>query len=570
MPNTIASAHVAKHSPGDRVCSSRKNGACSILEEAAHFCYVHPMSTQQNASGSTGSAYSRVFAGGPVAWHDWSADTLRYAREHNRPLFVSAGSAESPVAHLMAQEAFASDSVADYLNTAFVPVLVDRRLRPDIASYLTEFSLTATQKSAWPLHVFLTPELRPYYAFSYIGIESRAGAPGFMELLWKMRGYFDENRLTQPDFAVEGSDYRRRSGSSGVGNSDEIASMMRRHHDSENGGFGTAPKFPPHSPLMFLLSLPRLLDDHETAAMARKTLDSLLERGLWDNSGGGFYAYCTDAAWRSAAREKTLLDQVLHIWNYSRAYHAFRHEPYRDAVLNTIRCIETQFRSGTLSMAARSSSTLTAAGFSDRHQRSAAQTTAEDETILTSWNALLGCALAVAHECGVDPSLRSKAEEIRAELEATHIRDGRLVHASYAGVLQPHDFLEDYAAMALLDLMLSGSGVEAEQLLFDHHRRLAHFFYGNGWMTALVDDFRPVPAKDHDSPSPSPASWAELSLLLIRMRLERNEEHPGRPNDEYRSPLLELGAPCFAQPLVSDLRNLTAALGAGCASPLLR
>lgn len=519
------------------------------------------MKTLTNQAQGAASPYLKIFADSPISWQEWNARTLEYAQENNRPLFVSVGTAETAVPRLMAKEVFAVDSIAEYLNTVFVPILVDRRQRPDIAHYLTEFALSRSGRVAWPIHAFLTPDLRPMYTFSYIGLESKNGAPGLMEVLWKMRGYFDENQRSLPDYPVEGTNYREASEQSETGTVSQLLPFISRQYDTSNGGFGEAPKFPPHSPLLFLLSLPETLEDQHISTAVRGSLDAMLTRGLWDRAHGGFFAYCADAEWSKPAAEKTLIDQALHLWNYSLAYRQYRHEPYRVAALQLKSCIKTQFRSGSLHI-----SGLGFAADSVEVAKTDSTSTCCDENIVTAWNALLGCALAVAGKCEIDAESRREAQCIREALEAQHIAGGRLARSSYLGTLHPHVYLEDYSAIALLDAFLATPDDCSAARIFDDHKRLGSFFYGTGWINAIVDDFRPVPARDYDSPYPSAASLAELALLLIRMRLRGSRSHESHT---YSSPLLELDSLTFGKPLVSDLRNLAAALDAGHHSPLV-
>ena len=508
------------------------------------------MSNLTSQAAGAASSYLRIFADSPVAWREWNAETLAFAQENIRPLFVSVGSAESQVPHIMANEVFADDAIAEFLNTAFVPVLVDRRQRPHIAHYLSEFSLSRSERIAWPIHAFMMPDLRPFYTFSYIGIESYQEAPGFMELLIKMRGYFEENYATLPDFPAEGTNYREAPPQPEAATVPEMLSFISKQYDTDHGGFGTAPKFPPHAPLLFLMSLPELLQDSKISEIVRGSLDAMRTRKLWDSTHGGFFAYCTDAEWGTPAPEKTLLDQALHLWNYSLAYKQFGHEPYKQAAVELKSCIDSQFRSGSLYISAL---------------RYTGDSVELDETILTAWNAILACALVVAEQCGVDAQLSEEARNIRGAIEAQQLSGQQLARSSYRGTVHPHVFLEDYAAMALLDTFLAPPDGSTAPLLFDHLDLVSSFFYGDGWIQAIVNDFRPVPAEDYDSPHPSPASLAELALLLIRLRLKN---FSGPESSTYRSPLFELEPVCFGNPLVSDLRNLAAAIDAGYSSPM--
>ncbi|MCA1754984.1 MAG: thioredoxin domain-containing protein [Spirochaeta sp.] len=200
------------------------------------------MTTLHNTMGSALSPYLQQHADNPVAWQEWNAATLEFAREHDRPLFVSVGYSTCHWCHVMAADTFSSTSVANYLNENFVPIKVDREERPDIDRYMMEFLVALSGQGGWPLNVFLSPDLKPIFALTYASVEPRYGMPGFVEILKKVHAHYQENRAVLQEFQLQGADFRAPSQT-------EVSHLVARIHDAydtDYGGFGSGQKFPPH------------------------------------------------------------------------------------------------------------------------------------------------------------------------------------------------------------------------------------------------------------------------------------------------------------------------------------
>ena len=247
----------------------------------------------------------------PVDWHPWGEEALRRARERDVPLLVSIGYSACHWCHVMAHESFEDTEIASLMNTRFVPVKVDREEHPDVDAMCMEACQTMTGHGGWPLNAFLTPELVPFFAGTYFPPEQRHGLPSWRMVLlavadaWEKRR--DEIRQQQPDMLRRlGATSALSAGTEPVSQEqlDEAARALAEAHDERHGGFGGAPKFPHADVIEFLLAR----GDSETALAS---LRAMARGGIYDQVGGGFARYSVDGAWRVPHFEKMLYDNAL-------------------------------------------------------------------------------------------------------------------------------------------------------------------------------------------------------------------------------------------------------------------
>ena len=274
------------------------------------------------------SPYLLQHAGNPVDWYPWGEEAFARAARENTPLFLSIGYATCHWCHIMAHESFEDTAIATILNDHFISIKVDREERPDIDSVYMSVCQMMTGKGGWPLTVFLTPEKKPFYTGTYLPKESRFGMTGLSDLLRRIIQVWQENH----------GDILR--------SSEEIAAALHKEHepshehipdislltagyeelvlsfDAEYGGFGRAPKFPTPHTLLFLLRLWNRTGNKRALAMVEKTLHALRGGGIYDQIGGGFHRYSTDAQWLVPHFEKMLYDQALLVMAYTEAYQA--------------------------------------------------------------------------------------------------------------------------------------------------------------------------------------------------------------------------------------------------------
>jgi len=297
------------------------------------------------------SPYLLQHAANPVDWHPWSAEALARARAEDKPIFLSVGYSSCHWCHVMAHDSFEHDDVAAALNPWFVPVKVDREERPDLDELYMLATQLMTGRGGWPNSVWLTPDGRPWFAGTFIPREDRAGQPGFKTVLaalheaWTTRRDAVEeqaNRVTaalreaaasasQPSGPPEPEALRRQL--------DAAVAQFEGTYDRRHGGFGGAPKFPPHGALAFLLAehartaAPRLL------AMVTGTLDAMLLGGIRDHLGGGFHRYSTDERWFTPHFEKMLYDNAQLARLLAEAFAVSRHPAYAAASRETIHAV---------------------------------------------------------------------------------------------------------------------------------------------------------------------------------------------------------------------------------------
>jgi uncharacterized protein len=267
-------------------------------------------------AGST-SPYLLQHADNPVAWEPWGPEPLDRARREGLPIFLSIGYSACHWCHVMAHESFESEAVAAILNQSFVCVKVDREERPDLdAVYMAAVQLL-TGRGGWPMSVFLTPDLEPFFAGTYWPPEPRHGMPGFPQVLEAVRSAWAERREAVVKQAAEiTAALRQPAATAGspppsAGLVDAAAAALARAYDAHWGGFGQAPKFPHAMDLRLLLrSYARSGRAHDLE-MVTHTLASMAAGGIHDQFGGGFARYSVDARWLVPHFEKMLSDNAL-------------------------------------------------------------------------------------------------------------------------------------------------------------------------------------------------------------------------------------------------------------------
>jgi hypothetical protein len=273
-----------------------------------------------NALGREASPYLRQHADNPVDWLPWGPEALGRAQQWQRPLFVSIGYAACHWCHVMEHESFADPATAALMNERFVCVKVDREERPDVDGVYMEAVQLMTGQGGWPLNVFLTPDQTPFFGGTYWPPESRHGMPAFRQVLTAVAELWDERRAEAVERGARLLE-RLRLGATVSGSGSpledslliEAVESLRRSFDGANGGFGGAPKFPPHCVLELLLR-------RGETEMSLATLRAIARGGICDQVGGGFARYSVDATWTVPHFEKMLYDNALLARAYLRAW----------------------------------------------------------------------------------------------------------------------------------------------------------------------------------------------------------------------------------------------------------
>ena len=274
------------------------------------------------------SPYLRQHARNPVDWYPWGDEAFEKARRENRPVFLSIGYSSCHWCHVMERESFENEQIARFLDEHFVSIKVDREERPDVDDvYMTAVQLTSG-RGGWPLSAFLLPDRRPFFAGTYFPPDDRHGRPGFLTLLKRLEAAWRQTRAGLEGGAAEiAAEMAAASGLASRGASELLApaslgllgSALSRLFDPDNGGFGDAPKFPPHLALAWLLRR-GAAGDRAALTMAEATLEAMALGGIRDHLGGGFHRYSTDARWFLPHFEKMLTDNAQLLGVYARAY----------------------------------------------------------------------------------------------------------------------------------------------------------------------------------------------------------------------------------------------------------
>ncbi len=286
-----------------------------------------------NRLQSAKSLYLRQHADNPVDWYEWGDIALARAKAENKPIFLSVGYSSCHWCHVMAHESFEDQAVADVLNAHFVSIKLDREERPDLDEVFITAVQLATGHAGWPMTLFLTPELEPFFAGTYFPRDSRGQVPGFLTLASNVASAWREQTAAVRKSAAEFVGHLNSvlakpipSANLRVELIDKAVEALHETFDFENGGFGDRPKFPPYSALRFLIEyltirpeLPGQPDDkrrflHECQTMIQVTLENMIGGGIHDWVGGGLHRYSTDERWFLPHFEKVTADNAQLIW----------------------------------------------------------------------------------------------------------------------------------------------------------------------------------------------------------------------------------------------------------------
>ncbi|HEY2906416.1 MAG TPA: thioredoxin domain-containing protein [Vicinamibacterales bacterium] len=275
-----------------------------------------------NRLGAERSPYLLQHKDNPVDWFAWGDEAFARARAEDKPIFLSIGYSTCHWCHVMERESFENAAVAAVLHEHFVSIKVDREERPDVDRVYMTFVQATTGSGGWPMSVWLTPELKPFYGGTYFPPESRWGRPGFTEILGEIarvwRAERDKVAQSAESLTERLRSLERISATTTVPDAAALARTVKQFKDAfdpRHGGFGEAPKFPRPSELLFLLREHARTGDQpggDTLArdMVLRTLRAMALGGMRDHIGGGFHRYAVDAAWRVPHFEKMLYDQA--------------------------------------------------------------------------------------------------------------------------------------------------------------------------------------------------------------------------------------------------------------------
>ena len=289
------------------------------------------------------SPYLLQHAHNPVDWYAWGEEALSRARHEDRPILLSIGYSACHWCHVMERESFENEDIAVLMNDNFVNIKVDREERPDLDAVYMEAVQMMTGSGGWPMTVFLTPEGRPYYGGTYFPPEDRGGMPGFPRLLAAASQAYQTNKGEIERVTRQLAEQMGRTGQMPRGFTPLTTEVMHNAYsqlatqfDHLNGGFGSAPKFPQPMTPEFLLRYNRHGFNARALEMVELTLQKMAYGGMYDQIGGGFHRYSTDAYWLVPHFEKMLYDNALLARLYLHAWQVTGNALYRRIAEETL------------------------------------------------------------------------------------------------------------------------------------------------------------------------------------------------------------------------------------------
>jgi uncharacterized protein len=505
------------------------------------------------------SPYLLQHADNPVDWYAWGEAAFERARREDKPILLSVGYSACHWCHVMEHESFEDEATASLMNEHFVCVKVDREERPDVDAVYMEAVVALTGQGGWPMTVFLTPEGEPFYGGTYYPPEPRHGLPSFSQVLAAIADLWRDRRETVTSQAAAITEELRRDArrqasreplTSGLLTS--AVSSLRAQFDPIWGGFGGAPKFPPHSVLEFLLR-------RGETEMTRKTLDSMSLGGMYDVVGGGFHRYSVDRTWLVPHFEKMLYDNALLVPAYLHGWLLLGDDRYREVAERTLDYMLRElrlpgggfasaqdadtngvegltftwteddpvppellqpFEHGRFIVRGALDEELRARLFELRERR---PKPLRDDKVIASWNGLALAAIAEAARRLDRADLRSAALELgEFVLGPLSTGDGRLFRTWRDGRAHTTGFLEDYADVAngLYELHVASGDA---RWLHESHRlaMLAAELFADddhgGFFHTPADGERLVNRKKELDDNPTPSGNSMLASVLLRL-----------------------------------------------------
>jgi len=302
---------------------------------------THPARANRLA-GET-SPYLLQHSGNPVDWYPWGEEALAKARREDKPILLSIGYAACHWCHVMERESFENEEIARLMNELFVPIKVDREERPDLDEIYMAAVQIMTGSGGWPLTLFLTPDLKPFFGGTYFPPEDRWGRVGFATVLGEVSRIYREERGNIVRSAEGLTEHLKTLAKVPPSTNLLTADLLREavgewqaRFDSREGGFTPAPKFPPATTLSLLLRFYHQHRDDEALQMAELTLQRMAAGGMYDQLGGGFHRYSTDAHWLVPHFEKMLYDNALLARAYLEAFQVTGKEDYARVASQTL------------------------------------------------------------------------------------------------------------------------------------------------------------------------------------------------------------------------------------------
>jgi uncharacterized protein len=546
---------------------------------------------KRNNLDKSSSPYLLQHTKNPVWWQEWNDEVIKLAEKSNKPVFVSVGYSTCHWCHVMASEAFSDNRTAAYLNSNFICIKIDREQRPDIDQYMMHFINSQSGRGGWPLNVFLTPDLKPFFALTYAPLLTSSRSLSFLDIAEKVHEYYVTQGENITPFVYREEDPP-------VTVKESLVTELKSYYDSEYGGFGTGQKFPPHSTLLYLLYHLSVEEDPEIREVCTKTLEAIWMRGLNDHLQGGIYRYCVDREWTIPHFEKMLYDQAMALWCYSVAYKVLKKPEYKVMAEKIVICLQECFEHDGLYISAFDADTDHKEGatylwsreelmtildedeyrmFSNAYNisnegnfegsnhliksskvsidniekkllavRNKRKQPSRDDKVISGINSLVVIAMIQAGRWLNNSHLEDKAASVMRNI-INKFWDGlSLGHSYYKGTFQKQGFLSDAGAALTAISMLCENDSSWNDLMLKMTSYVRSFKKGGKWIESESEDFQTVYASWFDHPFPSSVSLAEMGLTRAAILSSEDTK-----SIDYR------------RPFQSDFYNINALLNNG-------
>ena len=288
------------------------------------------------------SPYLLQHANNPVDWYPWGEEALHRSKIENKPIFLSIGYAACHWCHVMEHESFEDPAIAALMNEHFINIKVDREERPDLDGIYMQAVVAMTGAGGWPMSIFLTPELKPFYAGTYFPPVRRFNMPSFKDILSGLSNAWTTDRAEVEKTGSQVSNHLQTQTKSKNNDSltldhlNAIAKAMQSSYDWGYGGWGDAPKFPQAMAIEFLLHHSSANKSDQNLKLINHCLKAMIRGGMYDVVGGGFSRYSTDNLWRVPHFEKMLYDNALLVRAYLHAWQVTKEPAYKRIVEETL------------------------------------------------------------------------------------------------------------------------------------------------------------------------------------------------------------------------------------------
>jgi uncharacterized protein YyaL (SSP411 family) len=303
------------------------------------------------------SPYLLQHAHNPVQWKPWSDALFATATATDKPILLSIGYAACHWCHVMERESFEDEAVADFMNTHFINIKVDREERPDIDHIYMDALQAMTGSGGWPLNIFLLPNGQPFFGGTYFPPQAMQNRASWMDVLKGVQSAFERNRDKLVEQATHLTQHLLDSNikalqtqeAEPVATNDEfqlIAQRILQNADTQWGGFGAAPKFPQTFSIQVLFRNYFQNKDQASIVHAIRSIDKMIQGGIYDHLGGGFSRYSVDAMWQAPHFEKMLYDNALILGVLAEGYQITKKPIYQNVMQATFDFLQRELYNG--------------------------------------------------------------------------------------------------------------------------------------------------------------------------------------------------------------------------------